>query len=35
MVETDPKLTLDERAVDYHDRLVMRLLGRLIELDGH
>ncbi len=37
MVETDPELTADERVehLEYHDRLVMRLLGQLIELEGH
>ena len=36
-VETDPELTADERAehLEYHDRLIMRLLGQLIELEGH
>ncbi len=37
MVEDDPKLSPDERAdqLAYHDRLAMRLLGQLIELEGH
>ena len=37
MVETDPKLTAEERVeqLEYHDRLVMRLLGQLIKLEGH
>ncbi len=37
MVEDDPELSPDERAdqLEYHDRLVMRLLGQLIELEGH
>ena len=36
-VETDPELTADERGeqLEYHDRLVMRVLGQLIELEGH
>ena len=37
MVETDPELTVEERAdqLEYHDRLVMRLLGQLIEPEEH
>jgi len=37
LVEHDPKLTTDERAdhLEYHDRLVMWLLGQLIEMEGH
>jgi hypothetical protein len=37
LVEHDPKLTTDERAdhLEYHARLVMRLLGQLIDLEGH
>jgi hypothetical protein len=37
MVETDPELTADERLehLEYHDRLVVRLLGQLIDQEGH
>ncbi len=37
MVEQDPDLTPDERAdqLAHHDRLVMRLLDQLIDLEGH
>ncbi len=37
VVETDPELTPEERAdqLEYHDRLVLRLLGRLIDMEGH
>ncbi len=37
IVVTDPELTPDERVeqLEYYDRLVMRLLGQLIELEGH
>jgi hypothetical protein len=36
-VETGPELTADKRVahLEYHARLVMRLLGQLIDLEGH
>ncbi len=36
-VGTDPDLNPEERTeqIEHHDRLVMRLLGQLIELEGH
>jgi hypothetical protein len=36
-VEQTPELTPDERTeqLEYHDRLVMRLLGQPIDLEGH
>lgn len=37
VVEDDPELSPDERAdqLEYHDRLAVRLLGQLIELEWH
>jgi len=37
MVETNPELTAEDlvEQLEYHDRLVMRVLGELINLEGH
>jgi hypothetical protein len=37
MVESDPELTAKERAKQLrdHDRVILRLLDQLIELEGH
>jgi hypothetical protein len=37
MAETDPNVSAEDRAeqLEYYDRLALRLLDQLIELEGH